>query len=83
MFRALRLLHLTVFRSLERLCGMVGSMIKTFSDYQLFVLEKGEIRCSDVRRNFGDYFDGELPPTLSGRIAAHIEGCPCCQEFQA
>ena len=57
--------------------------MNAFTEYQLFVLEKGEVRCADVRKIFGEYFDGELPRSVAGRVAGHIEDCPRCQKFAA
>ena len=53
-----------------------------FTDLQLMVLEKEHIECRDVMVLLGDYCDNELPPSLKGRLDAHISGCDYCQELK-
>lgn len=57
-----------------------GTMVD-FTDLQLMVLEKEHIECRDVRMLLGDYCDGDLPPTLKGRLEGHIAECGCCREM--
>ncbi|MBN8550148.1 MAG: zf-HC2 domain-containing protein [Deltaproteobacteria bacterium] len=52
------------------------------NDFQLLVLEKETIQCSDVAELLGDYTDKELPPTLRARIDSHIHQCEHCQELE-
>jgi len=55
--------------------------MKTFTDYQMQVLEKSDIDCIDVTRLMGDYHDQDLPETLRGRVHAHIKNCEICAEM--
>ena len=52
------------------------------NDFQLLVLEKETIDCSDVTELLGDYTDRELPPTLRARIDSHIHQCEHCQDME-
>jgi anti-sigma factor RsiW len=54
----------------------------TLNDFQLLVLEKETITCSDVTELLGDYTDKELTPTLRARVDAHIHECEFCQEME-
>ena len=56
-------------------------MKRTFTDQQLYMLEKPEITCKDVEKLYGDYVEGDLPQSLKGRLDSHIEECGECQEF--
>jgi hypothetical protein len=69
--------------SLQRLGGLTRSKMNQFNDFHLFMLEKGRLECADIRRCYGDYMDGELSSSIRGRLDAHIEECPKCQEFSA
>lgn len=53
------------------------------SEYQMLVLEKGQIDCIDVVKLMGDLREQELPHTLEGRLRTHISECPHCQKFEA
>ncbi len=53
-----------------------------FTDFQLMVFEKETIECHDVVALLGDYYDGELPAALAGRIEEHIAGCAYCQDLE-
>ena len=55
--------------------------MENFTDYQMEVLEKGQIDCIDVVRLMGDYHDRDLPETLRGRLHAHIKNCSICSEM--
>lgn len=61
--------------------GKMRSIMKKFTDYQLYMLEKGNITCSDIEKLYGDYVEGDLPRSLKGRLDAHIDDCGECQEF--
>jgi len=52
------------------------------TDFQLLVLEKEEIDCSDVEDLLGDFVDSDLPTTLRGRVDSHIKCCTYCQEIE-
>ena len=54
-----------------------------FTDLQLMVLEKEHVECRDVMVLLGDYADGELSATLTGRLEEHIAECDYCQEVTA
>ena len=54
----------------------------TLSEFQLMVLEKEKITCDDVAELMGDYADGELIPTLEGRLNEHIAECFDCQDLR-
>ena len=56
--------------------------MKQISDIEMTVLEKPEIACGDVRKLAGSYVDGELTPTLHGRLKEHIATCSTCREFE-
>lgn len=56
--------------------------MKQISEIEMTVLEKPEIACSDVRKLAGSYVDGELTPTLHGRLNEHIASCSACREFE-
>jgi hypothetical protein len=73
----------TLAARVTQLGGRIQTFMNSFTDFQLFVLEKGELVCSDVRKMYGDYVDGDLPSSLRCRIDAHVEDCPRCQEFAA
>ena len=45
------------------------------------VFEKGEICCKDIRRMYGEVVEGDLPPSLDGRLQDHVKGCEECKEF--
>lgn len=68
---------------LKKLTRDTGSEMSKLTDFHLFVLEKGQMACADLRKCYGDYFDRELPVTVRGKLDAHIEECPRCQEFAA
>lgn len=36
------------------------------------------MRCDRVQPLLSAYADGELPPTLAGKVAEHLAGCPTC-----
>jgi hypothetical protein len=55
--------------------------MKNFTEYQLQVLEQGEVDCIDVVKLMGDYHDEELPESLRGRLHAHIKKCSICSEM--
>jgi len=69
--------------SLVKLTRNARSDMNKLSDFHLFVLEKGQMACADLRKCYGDYFDRELPATVRGKLDSHIEECPRCQEFTA
>lgn len=50
------------------------------NDLHLEILEKAAIDCADVEAVLGDLADGDLMPSLEGRINEHVEGCKCCSE---
>lgn len=52
-----------------------------YTKQQIMVLEKQMITCKDVVSLFGQYTDGELPPTLKARVDEHLHECTECQEF--
>lgn len=52
------------------------------NDFQLRVLEKEMITCSDVTDLLGEYTDRELSPTLRARVDAHICSCSYCKEIR-
>lgn len=54
--------------------------MSTVNDLHLEILEKAAISCADVELVLGDLADGDLMPSLEGRIREHIEGCTCCSE---
>lgn len=56
--------------------------MKKMTDFELFVLEKGNVDCSDVVKLFGSYVDEELPGTLRARVSAHVATCPKCRDFE-
>lgn len=56
--------------------------MKYLTDPHLRILEKPEIKCTDVEQLFADYVDHELTPTLRRRITSHMRSCECCQEFK-
>ena len=60
---------------------MTRVIMKNFTEYQLEVLEKGEIDCIDVVKLMGDYHDNDLPESLRGRLHAHIKNCSICSEM--
>lgn len=41
------------------------------------------LRCWDARRHVSDYLDGELAPTLTTQVEAHLESCPTCPPLYA
>lgn len=51
-------------------------------DYQLRILEKQTLECSDVEELLGDYVDGDLTPSLRTRVLGHICGCEECRELE-
>lgn len=53
----------------------------TFTDQEIYVLEKGEITCSDVEAMLYDYTEGELPESVRMRLDDHIQACPECGEL--
>ena len=55
--------------------------MENFTEYQMQVLEKGEVDCIDVVKLMGDYHDNELPETLRGRLHAHIKNCSICSDM--
>ena len=57
--------------------------MKHLTDFQLMILEKEKIDCLDVVGLLNDFEEQELPPTLRGRLDAHISGCACCEEMRA
>lgn len=54
-----------------------------FTEFQLEVLEKKDIDCVDFIALLGDRQDGDLPPSLEGRLHGHKAGCKFCKEFEA
>lgn len=52
-----------------------------YKERHLRVLEKGQICCNDIRRMYGEVVEGDLPPSLNGRLAEHVRGCDECKEF--
>ncbi|NDC39761.1 MAG: hypothetical protein EBZ48_17300 [Proteobacteria bacterium] len=69
--------------SLIKLTRKAETIMQKLTDLQILILEKGQMSCADLRKCYGDYFDGELPVTVRGKLATHIEECPRCQEFAA
>lgn len=59
------------------------STTNKFTEFQLEVLEKKEIDCIDFVALLGDRQDGDLPPSLEGRLHAHMAVCRFCSEFEA
>lgn len=56
--------------------------MQTVNELHLTILEKPVIECSDIEQLLGDLVDGDLTPTLEGRIRDHIEDCDCCRESE-
>lgn len=52
-----------------------------YKERHLRVFEKGEICCRDIRRMYGEVVEGDLPPSLDGRLQEHIKSCDECKEF--
>lgn len=52
-----------------------------YRERHLRVLEKGQICCRDIRRLYGEVIEGDVPPTLEGRLADHVRDCDECKEF--
>ena len=50
------------------------------NDFQIEVLEKPVISCSDVTALLSDYVDDDILPSLKARIANHVEGCDLCKD---
>ena len=58
-------------------------MQRKMTDFELLILEKAEVTCSDVEKLLLDYVETDMPQTLHGRIKSHIEECEECQELEA
>ena len=52
------------------------------NELHLEILEKSAIECADVDKLLGDLVDGDLIPTLEGRIREHISACTKCSESE-
>ena len=55
--------------------------MRRYRERHLRVLEKGQICCKDIRRMYGEMVEGDVPPTLNGRLEDHVRGCDECKEF--
>ncbi len=56
--------------------------MRTVNELHLAILEKPAIECADIEQVLGDLVDGDLTPSLEGRIREHIEECDCCRESE-
>lgn len=72
-------------RYLRDLPAASGALVRAvhYHEDHLFVLEKKSIECRDVENLLGDYTARELPPTLKGRLDAHLHGCAQCTKLKA
>lgn len=41
----------------------------------------GGIRCMGVLAHLSDYLEGDLDPSIRGRVDAHLRGCDWCARF--
>lgn len=55
--------------------------MKRLNKSQMYLLEKGEFTCADLKKLVGQYFDRELPRALQSRVQEHIDGCPDCVHY--
>ncbi len=54
---------------------------KRLNKSQMYLLEKGEFTCADLKKLVGQYFDRELPRALQSRVQEHIECCSECVQY--
>ena len=58
-------------------------MCRKMTEFELMILEKQQINCSDVEKLLGDYLEKDFPVTLASRITEHISECDYCREIEA
>lgn len=51
------------------------------NEFELFVLEKEQVNCSDVTELLGDYTDNELSASVRARLDSHIDSCEYCRDM--
>lgn len=55
----------------------------SYDDNQLRILEKGSVDCDDAISLMSDFVDGELAPTLSAQLEAHLATCSSCSQARS
>jgi hypothetical protein len=65
----------------KRLILECAGKVMKYKERHLRIFEKGQICCKDIRRMYGEVVEGDLPPSLDGRLQEHIRGCEECKEF--
>lgn len=61
------------------MCGELMNL----SDMHLFVLEKGEVSCSDVEALMSDYVDNDMAPSVRRRLEHHMAQCESCSQCRS